>query len=158
MATPWTIACRLLCLSDFLGKNTRVGCYFLLQGIFLTQESNPGLMHWQSDSLPLNHQGSLTKWYIYGLNLFKPEFYHLWKNYLWWDYTRQLIKACGPVLVTGDWLINVSWIQTWQVPILKRPRGKETSLRCLPMFQALPTNKNPVSVSFIAGLRSHSIH
>ena len=28
-----------------LGKNTGVGCHFLLQGIFLTQESNPGLPH-----------------------------------------------------------------------------------------------------------------
>ena len=28
------------------------------QGIFLTQGSNPGLLHWQADSLPLNHQRS----------------------------------------------------------------------------------------------------
>ena len=27
-------------------------------GIFLTQESNPCLLHWQADSLPLSHQGS----------------------------------------------------------------------------------------------------
>ena len=32
---------RLLCLWDFPGKNTGVGCHFLLQGIFLTQGSNP---------------------------------------------------------------------------------------------------------------------
>ena len=35
--------------------------YFLLQGIFLTQWSNPyllGLLHWQLDSLPLSHMGS----------------------------------------------------------------------------------------------------
>ena len=30
---------RLLCPWDFLGKNTGVGCHFLLQGIFLTQGS-----------------------------------------------------------------------------------------------------------------------
>ena len=29
----------------FPGKNTGVGCHFLLQGIFLTQGSNPGLLH-----------------------------------------------------------------------------------------------------------------
>ena len=29
----------------FLGKNTGMGCHFLLQGIFLTQESNPGLLY-----------------------------------------------------------------------------------------------------------------
>ena len=31
---------RLLCPWDFPGKNTGVGCYLLLQGIFLTQEWN----------------------------------------------------------------------------------------------------------------------
>ena len=35
---------RLLCPWDFPGKNTGVGCQFLLQGIFLTQGSNPGLL------------------------------------------------------------------------------------------------------------------
>ena len=43
---------------DFLGKNTRVGCHILLQGIFPTQESNPYLLHWRADSLPPNHPGS----------------------------------------------------------------------------------------------------
>ena len=42
----------------FPGKNFGVGCHFLLQGIFPTQGSNPGLLcllHWQADSLPLSH-------------------------------------------------------------------------------------------------------
>ena len=43
------------------GKNTGVGSYFLLQGIFPTQELNPGLLHWQADSLPLSHLGSLVQ-------------------------------------------------------------------------------------------------
>ena len=30
---------RLLCPWDFPGENTGVGCHFLLQGIFLTQEA-----------------------------------------------------------------------------------------------------------------------
>ena len=30
---------------DSPGKNTGVGCHFLLQGIFPTQESNPSLLH-----------------------------------------------------------------------------------------------------------------
>ena len=46
----------LLCPWDSLGKSTGVGCQFLLQGIFLTQALNPCLLHWQVDSLPLNHQ------------------------------------------------------------------------------------------------------
>ena len=38
------------------GKNTGVGCHFFLQGIFLTQGSNPHflrLLHWQVGSLLL---------------------------------------------------------------------------------------------------------
>ena len=46
----------LLCPWHFPGKNTRVGCHFLLQGIFPIQGSRPSLLHhlhWQVDSLPL---------------------------------------------------------------------------------------------------------
>ena len=35
--------CRFLCPWDSPGKNTGVGCFALLQGIFLTQASNPGI-------------------------------------------------------------------------------------------------------------------
>ena len=54
---------KLLCPRDFPGKNTGVGCHFPLQGIFPTQGSNPHLLrllHWQVDSLPLHHRGSLA--------------------------------------------------------------------------------------------------
>ena len=36
---------RLLCLWEFPGKNTGVGCHFFLRGIFPTQGSNLGLLH-----------------------------------------------------------------------------------------------------------------
>ena len=42
----------------FSRKNAAVGCHFPLQGIFPGQGSNPCLLHWQTDSLPLNHWGS----------------------------------------------------------------------------------------------------
>ena len=55
-ATPWTQPSRLLnleepqpsrllCPWDFSGKNTGLGCHFLLQGIFPTQGSNPGFLN-----------------------------------------------------------------------------------------------------------------
>ena len=44
-ATLWTESTRLLCPRDFPGKNTGVGCHFLLQGIFPTQGSNLHLLH-----------------------------------------------------------------------------------------------------------------
>ena len=49
---------RLLCPWDFPGKSTGVGCHFLLQGIFLTQGSNPGLLHCRQMLYRLNYQGS----------------------------------------------------------------------------------------------------
>ena len=47
---------RLLCPRDSPGKNTGVGCYALLQGIFPTQGLNLhllSLLDWQTDSLSL---------------------------------------------------------------------------------------------------------
>ena len=61
---PWTVATGLLCPEDFPGKNTGVGCHFLLQGIFWTQTLKPGLLHflhWQADFIPLSHLGSPNK-------------------------------------------------------------------------------------------------
>ena len=43
---------------DSLGKNTGVGCQFLLQGIFLTQEMNPGLLRCKQILYQLSYEGS----------------------------------------------------------------------------------------------------
>ena len=50
---------------DFPGKNTGVGSHFLLQGIFLTQESNPGLLHCRQILYCLSHQGSPEIWWTH---------------------------------------------------------------------------------------------
>ena len=51
---------RLLCPWDFPGKNTGVGCHFLLQGIFPTQGLNPGLPpHYRQILYLLSYQRSL---------------------------------------------------------------------------------------------------
>ena len=47
-ASPW----------NFPGENIGVGCHFFFRGIFLTQRSNPRLLHLQANSLPLCHLGS----------------------------------------------------------------------------------------------------
>ena len=49
---------RLLCPWDSPGKNTWVGSHFLLQGIFLTQGLNLGLLHCRQTLYCLNHQES----------------------------------------------------------------------------------------------------
>ena len=53
-----TGAHRLLCPWDFLGKDTRIGCHALLQGLFQTQGSIPGLPHCREILYCLSHQGS----------------------------------------------------------------------------------------------------
>ena len=49
---------RLLRPWNFPDKSTGVGCHFLLQGIFPTQGSNPGLLHCRQTLYHLSHQGS----------------------------------------------------------------------------------------------------
>ena len=43
---------------DSPGKNTGVGCQFLLQGIFLIQELNPGLLQCRQILYQLSYEGS----------------------------------------------------------------------------------------------------
>ena len=58
LVTLWTVASRLLCPRGFLGKRTGMGCRFLLQGIFPTQELNPGLLHCRQILYRLSHKES----------------------------------------------------------------------------------------------------
>ena len=54
---------------ESLGRNTGVGGYALLQGIFSTQGSNPGLLHCRWILYQLSHQGSpeILKWVVLSL-------------------------------------------------------------------------------------------
>ena len=54
-------------LGDSPGKNTGVGCYALLQGLFPTQGLNPDLPHWRQILYHLSHQGSpeILQWLAY---------------------------------------------------------------------------------------------
>ena len=63
---------RLLCPWDSPGKNTGVGCHFILQGIFSAQGWNTCLLdflHWQAGSLPLAPPGNISVCpYLYWLS------------------------------------------------------------------------------------------
>ena len=52
---------------DSLGKNTRMGCHALLQGLFPTQGSNPGLPHYRRILYQLSHRGGPSRldWVAY---------------------------------------------------------------------------------------------
>ena len=64
--TPWTVAHQSP-LWNPPGKKTGVGSHCLLQGIFWTQGSNPGLPHCRWILYKLSHQGSsrILEWVAY---------------------------------------------------------------------------------------------
>ena len=57
LSDPWTVASQTHPW-DFPSKNTGAGCHFLLQGIFLSQGLNLGLLHCRKMLHSLSHQGS----------------------------------------------------------------------------------------------------
>ena len=64
-ATPWTIQSW-----NSPGRNTGAGSLSLLQGIFPTQGSNPGLPHSRQMIYQLSHKGSprILEWVAYPLS------------------------------------------------------------------------------------------
>ena len=62
LATPWTVVCQAplpmrFSRQEYWGGGVG-GCHFLLQGIFPTQESNPGLLHCKQILYQLSYKGS----------------------------------------------------------------------------------------------------
>ena len=51
---------RLLYPWNFPGRSTGVGCHFFFQGIFMTQGSNPSLLHCGKMLYGLSHQGKFS--------------------------------------------------------------------------------------------------
>ena len=124
--TLWTVACtRLLSPWDFLGKSTVVGCHFLLQGIFPTQEifpiqgSNPGLLRCRQEPSGRMKGSRVVSWgycnqlpqtrclqtmEIYGLTILETRSL---KSRYWQDQTPSDIwRGIHPCLfpVSGSWL------------------------------------------------------
>ena len=62
---------------DSPGKNTGMGCHALLQGIFLTNGLNPGLLHCRHICWHLSLQGSP---HIVGTNLIVTEWMSRWMS------------------------------------------------------------------------------
>ena len=77
----------VLCPWDFLGKNTGVGCHFLLQGIFLTQGSN---------LVPLNCRQILYWWATGEAHILKMLILHIWR----------ILQIFSPTLSFVFWLCS----------------------------------------------------
>ena len=58
---------RLLCPWNSPGKNTGVDCHSLFQRIFLTQESNPGLLYHRQILYRLSYREVLLEWIPVGI-------------------------------------------------------------------------------------------
>ena len=67
LVTAWTAAWQAPLFMGFPGKNTEMGCHFLLQGIFPTQELNPGILHGRKSLYQLSYEGSprILEWVTY---------------------------------------------------------------------------------------------
>ena len=75
---------------DSPGKNTAVGCHALLQGIFPTQGSNPGLPHCRRILYHLSHEGSCVETRDVAKHSMRHRIVPPWQRILW---VRIL---CGP--------------------------------------------------------------
>ena len=75
----WTVAHELLCPWNSPGKNTGVGSHSLLQGIFLIQGSNPGLLSTGRFFYHLSHQRSSVRSFQKVNSVF-PKGLHMWTS------------------------------------------------------------------------------
>ena len=90
---------RLLCPKDFRGKDTEMGCLFLLQGIFLTQGWNPALLHCRQILYHLSYEGNPKPW--------QSEVKCLVMLGLW----RTMLTSLSTFTVTHQWLSSVKTFQ-----------------------------------------------
>ena len=66
--TSWSVACQAPLSMDCPRQEYWSGSHSLLQGIFSTQGSNLGLLHWWQILYHLSHQGKLTMYCLYLLS------------------------------------------------------------------------------------------
>ena len=102
-ATPWTVAHQALLSMEFSKQEYWSGCHFLLQGIFPTQGSNPRLLHWQVDSLPLHHLGSPD--YHLFLQIVVLAHIHALSSSCFWAVSAGLNSCCRDCLAHKTWNI-----------------------------------------------------
>ena len=96
---------RFLCSRDSPGKNTGMRCHSLLQGIFLTQGLNLGILHCRQILYCLSHQGSPITWLINAISYYCFSPHHLihW-SYLWSHFLK--ISLVGGKLLYSVVLVS----------------------------------------------------
>ena len=96
------------------GKNTGVGCHALLQGIFLTQGSNPGLLYCGQILYCLSHQGRpawpvrhIKTWPLH--RRFCLSFSSDTQSSRWTKRLATLIRPCGLLQMCLRMCFPTSW-------------------------------------------------
>ena len=129
-ATPWTKQSM-----NSPGQNTGVGSCSLLQGIFLTQGSNPGLLHCRWILHQLSHQGSprILEWVAYpfsrgsaqpGINPGSPAL----KADSFFFFCKNPPASADVDLIPGAGRFFTSWTFYWFTKLIRMIRMLLTSL------------------------------
>ena len=102
-------------------KNIGMGSLFLLQGIFLTQESNQGFLHHRQTLYPLSHQGSNAgdPSSIPGSGRSPGDGIHYPLQYSWASLVAQIVKNLPAMWET--WVRSLGWEDPWRRERLPTP-------------------------------------
>ena len=140
--TSWALPLQAPHPWDSPGKNTGVGCHSLLQGIFPTQEGNPGLLHRRQIFYHLSHQGSLCL----PTSSQNPSARHVYmclNSHCGYSSASQE----GPQLPVNQWVSTDTWIVMSVRAQYSSCRGENCSsilLRALGVYCPRQSNKSKV--------------
>ena len=155
--TPWTIQSI-----NSPGQSTGVGSLSLLQGIFPTQGSNPGLPHCRRILYQLSHKGSpiwkalYTPW----TDICVPCAFHTFSPYRWcrgaswahcvlgdprtdswpWGAVLQGQQESFQAKDSSDW--NLKWVNTLNVVVATTTQEWETDKNSAPMGSKMPWERS----------------
>ena len=117
LATPWTVAYQALCPWDFPGKNTGVGCRFLLYSIvwrFLNDSAAWDYLKTnQIQSLPSRNLWS-RKWELC-INIIMTPVLHFTSSH--WNHTALLFQFSSVQLLSHVRLFATPWIAARQASL-----------------------------------------
>ena len=108
-----------------------MGCHFLLQGIFPTRGSNPGLLHCRQALYRLSHQGSLPSIRVFSN---KSTLCIRWSKYCHFSFNiSPSNEHPGPISFRTDWL-DLLAVQGTLKSLLQHHSSKASILRCSAVF------------------------
>ena len=138
-ATPWTIAHQAPLSMGFSRQEYWSGCHSLLQGIFLIQKWNPGLLNCRQILYLLSYQGSprsykglVRHFFFFFFNTFS--FYSEWDGLVLSGFPGDsVVKNPAAVRISGSGRSpgqgngNHSSIVAWRIPRTEEPVGLQSS-------------------------------